>query len=267
MRRKILHIILGGFLLGATAACEKDLPVYNYPENMLNFDLDIFWQTGEAKEVTYSFVYEDPNVTVDTVWVTVETMGFLSNQDRPFELQQVASGKKDAQPGVHYVAFDDPEVSRKYYYIPANEVKVNIPVIVKKDASLEEEDVALYFTFKENEYFGIGYPQYSVMPLTISNKLTKPAAWNGTGDYYFDTYGPVKHRFMIEVTGLRWDDDFMTELFAGDFGYIQYLAQLCDKKLKEENARRAEQGLGALAEDEAGLQLVTFSFGAFYNGD
>ena len=267
MKRKILHTVLCSGLLMGLASCEKDLPVYDYPDNMLNFEVTISQETKEPDLTSYSFVYLPEETVRDTVWVTVKTMGFLSEYDRPLELKQVASGSKDAEPGVHYVSFDDAELKNKFYYIPAGEVVRKIPVVVLKDASLATESVNLYFTFKDNGHFRPGYPLYSEMRLNISNILTKPAAWDDYADYYFDKYGPVKHKFMIDVTGLKWDNDFLETHLYGERGYLAYLAQLCDKELRKENERRVEQGLPVLSEDDEGLDPVTFSYGAFYNGN
>lgn len=267
MKRMILHAALCSGLLIGFASCEKDLPVYDYPDNMLNFELTISSETKEPELTSYSFVYLPEDIEEDTIWVTVKTMGFLSGQDRPFELEQVASGEKDAVAGVHYVSFDDAELKSKFYYIPAGAVEQRIPVVVLKDASLETESVNLYFTFKDNGYFRPGYSLYSEMRLNISNMLTKPAAWDDYADYYFDKYGPVKHKFMIDVTGLKWDNEFLETHLYGEQGYLTYLAQLCDKELRKENARRAEEGLPVLSEDGEGLEPVTFSYGAFYNGN
>ena len=266
MKRKILHTVLCSGLLVGLASCEKDLPVYDYPDNMLNFDVTISSETKEPELTSYSFVYLPEDTERDTVWVTVKTMGFLSDENRPLELQQVASGGKDAEAGVHYVSFDDAGLKSKFYYIPGGAVEQRIPVVVLNDASLETESVNLYFTFKDNGYFRPGYPLYSEMHLNISNMLTKPAAWDDYADYFFDKYGPVKHKFMIDVTGLKWDNEFLETHLYGEQGYLTYLAQLCDKELRKENARRAEQGLGVLSEDAEGLDPVTFSYGAFYNG-
>lgn len=267
MKKTILHIMWCGFLWGGFASCEKDLPVYDYSDNMLNFELTISSETKKPELTSYSFVYVGDEVEKDTVWVTVKTMGFLSDENRPFELTQVSSGGKDAVPGVHYVSFDDSELKNKFYYIPAGAVEQKVPVVVLKDASLSIESVNLYFTFKDNGYFRPGYSLYSEMHLNISNILTKPAAWDDYADYYFDKYGPVKHKFMIDVTGLKWDNDFLETHLYGEQGYLTYLAQLCDKELRKENARRSEQGLGVLSEDAEGLDPVTFSYGAFYNGN
>lgn len=267
MKKKILNTALCFGLLIGLASCEKDLPVYDYPDNMLNFELTISQETKEPELTSYSFVYVPEEIQKDTVWVTVKTMGFLSDENRPFELKQVTSGGKDAEAGVHYVSFDDAELKSRFYFIPAGEVERRIPIVVLKDASLSTESVNLYFTFKDNGYFRSGYPLYSEMHLNISNMLAKPAAWNDYADHYFDKYGPVKHKFMIDVTGLKWDNDFLETHLYGEQGYLTYLAQLCDKELRKENARRAEEGLPVLSEDGEGLDPVTFSYGAFYNGN
>jgi len=91
----------------------------------------------------------------------------------------------------------------------------------------------------------------------ISNKLSKPEGWESG---YFGTYGPVKHKFMIDETGLRWDDEFCTNL--NDFGYIQYLTMYLYQRLQVVNAERKKQGLDILK--EATGKAVKFDFGGSY---
>ena len=198
----------------------------------------------------------------DTAWFTVNTQGFLSDQDRAFELQQVPAGDglKDAIPGKHYVSFDSEEM-KKYLVIPAHANTVKIPVLVLKDESLDKEDVRLYFQIKENENFKQGLPVYRTAKLVISNQLSKPINWeNMYMNYYFDDYGPVKHRFMIDVTGLAWDDEFVNNL--SDYGYICYLAGLLYKAVQAENAARTARGEDILREADG--TPVTFSYGAYF---
>lgn len=245
-------------------SCEKDLPVYDYPDNELNFDLKLNSTTGIAEEFSYSFVFAGENVEKDTAWFTVNTQGFLADYDRPFELKQVPAGEglKDAVAGQHYVSFDSEEM-RKFLVIPANSNTVKIPVLVLKDASLEQEDVHLFFEIKENEHFKQGLPVYRTAKLSISNRLSKPTSWGRAHDYYFDPYGPVKHRFMIEVTGLTWDDEFCQKIQDdNDFGYIQYLTTKLYKALEAENAARAARGEDILREADG--SPVTFTFGSYY---
>ena len=260
-----LLVVFSTLLLPLTmllTGCEKDLPLFDYPDNELNFDLTLNSITGVSDEVSYSFVFAKEGVQKDTAWFTVNTQGFLTDYDRSFELRQVPAGDglKDAVPGQHYVAFDSEEM-KKFLVIPAGAYSVKVPVLVLRDPSLEKEDVHLFFEVKENEYFKQGLPAYRTAKLLITNRLAKPTNWEDHYcSYYFDNYGPVKHRFMIEKTGLPWNEEFIDTLT--DNGYIVYLAVKLYKALEAENAERAARGEGPLCEEDG--SPITFSYGAFY---
>lgn len=126
---------------------------------------------------------------------------------------------------MHYVAFTNEELKAKYYMIPARKTGTKIPIVVKKDPSLNSGDVILQFTFKDNGYFKPGYDGLTTRTLSISSKLTKPSVWEESYcDYTFGLYGPEKHRLMIEWTGEKWDDEYIKELMDGDSAYVNYLA-------------------------------------------
>lgn len=245
-------------LVSMLMGCEKELPVYDYPVNSLNFNVKLDEETGETIEKNYSFVYSGDDIMSDTIWVTVNTQGFISDKDRHFELKQISAGTcfVDAKAGVHYESFDS-ESMRTYLTIPAGQNSQKFPVVVYRDASLTENDVRLYFQVKPNNDFSQGLIPYRTVKLVISNMLKQPEGWES---YYFGTYGPVKHKFMIDETGLRWDDDFCTNL--KDFGYIQYLTMLLHQRLQVVNAERKKEGLGALKEENG--RLVKFDFGASF---
>lgn len=262
--RKLTAGVFFLFVSFLMMSCEKDLPVYEYPDNELNFDLTLNSVTGVAEEASYSFVFAGLDVEKDTAWFTVNTQGFLTDYDRPFELQQVPAGDglKDAVPGKHYVDFNSEEM-KKYLVIPANSNSVKIPILVLKDPSLEQEDVRLYFQIKENEHFKQGLSDYRTAKLVITNQLAKPTNWERMYmNYYFDAYGPVKHRFMIDQTGLSFNEEFIENLIMGDSGYVVYLVVKLYKALQAENAERAARGLGPLSEADG--TPITFSYGEYY---
>lgn len=257
MKTKILSFIaLSGPLW--LASCETELPVYSHPDDALNFAVTLDEETGEVVDRNYSFIYAGDAVTQDTIWVTVNTQGFLSDHDRSFELQQITAGEglKDAQPGVHYQAFDN-ESLRQHLVISAGKNTQRFPVVLYRHESLQEGDVSLYFQIKPNQHFVQGLMPYRTVKLTISSSLKQPLGWES---YYFGAYGPVKHKFMIDETGLRWDDEFCTSLT--DFGYIQYLAMFLYQRLQQVNAERKKQGLEALKEENG--KAVKFDFGGSY---
>lgn len=247
------------FIVMMLTSCEQDLPVYSDPHDALNFAVTLHEESGEVVEKNYSFVYAGDAVKQDTIWITVNTQGFLSESDRPFLLQQIPAGEgmKDAQAGTHYESFDSESLRTKYLFIPAKAHQRSFPVVLYRDASLAEGDVRLYFQLKPNDNFEQGLIPYRTVKLVISNSLKRPEGWE---DYYLGTYGPVKHKFMIDETGLRWDDDFCTNLT--DFGYIQYLTMMLHQRLQVVNAERKKQGLDILKEENG--KAVKFDFGASY---
>lgn len=255
---KMLATALTASFALALASCENELPVYSFPDDSLNFQVKLDETSGEVMEKNYSFIYSGDDVMVDTLWFKVDTQGFLSDTDRPFQLQQIPSGEDfvDAQADVHYLGFDSEEM-RSRLVIPAGANTARFPIVVYRHASLSEGDVRLYFQVKPNGIFSQGMLPYRTVKVVISNTLSKPDGWE---NYYFGTYGPVKHKFMIDETGLRWDDDFCTSL--DDFGYIQYLTMMLHQRLQEVNAERKKQGLDILK--EATGKAVKFDFGASY---
>lgn len=263
--RKTFHILMLVVVSVLTAACEKDLPLYDDPTCRINF----YYPTCTSTEMfdstltrtPYSFVYAGATVTTDTIWVEVETMGFTSDKDRPVSLEQLDTTACMAVPGKHYVAFDDPSMA-SYYVIPAGKARATLPIVVLRDASLKDTSVVLKFTFRENEYFHHGYPVFQTRVITITDRLSEPSAWNkqyyydtshpswGTYSFadYFGAYGPVKHQFLIDQNGKAWDDDYITSLMEGDSNYLNYLMQEMQKALAKLNAERQAQGLDVLRE-------------------
>lgn len=273
--RNIKCILAALTALPMITSCEKDLPTYNTQDAWLNFvyydyNNEPIIKTEDLEDIEgitnnyYSFVMasisKDKELTEDTVWIEVSTMGFLSDQNRTVELEQIATEENDAVPGVHYIAFNDPQLLSKSY-VPAGANSAYIPIVVLRDASLEEKDAVLRFTIKDNGFFKPGYQAMSVQTLYISGRLSQPSKWSAYYcDYYFGTYGPKKHELMIEWTGKNWDDDYLDEFFGGDPGYVDYIAHWFKVKLEEENQKRIEAGLGKYTEDDGTIIEFTFPY-------
>lgn len=276
MKNKSIKYILAALtLLPLATSCEKDLPTYNTQDAWLNFvyydyNNEPIIKTEDLEDIEgitnnyYSFVMasitEDKELTEDTVWIEVSTMGFLSDQNRTVELEQIATEENDAVPGVHYIAFNDPQLLAKSY-VPAGANSAFIPIVVLRDASLEEKDAVLRFTIKDNGFFKPGYQAMSVQTLYISGRLNQPSKWSAYYcDYYFGTYGQKKHELMIEWTGKNWDDDYLDEFFGGDPGYVDYMAHWFKVKLEEENQKRVDAGLGKYTEDDGTIIEFTYPY-------
>lgn len=238
-------------LLGTASlftACEQELPVYSDPQSRLKFNYIYAQDTLTNK----SFAYH--NSPTDTVWVTVQLMGFPADVDRIIPLKQVPVGEYDAVPGEHYVPFDDPELVSKYYYMPKGEVVREVPIVLKRSSSLETNDYNLRVTIGENEFFSPGAKESLYKRVVISGQLVKPKDWE---DYFLGQYGRVKHRFMIDATGFKWDDDYVTNTFyyyqKYDQNYCFYIVGLLSQALAEYEAEH-----GILYEEDG--TVVSFPF-------
>lgn len=256
----ITKAALAMLLLPTVLACEKDLPVWDDETCRLNFYYDIDDRSDYEEKLSqssYSFVYGSSDLTCDTVWFTIETMGKTSTIDRPITLTQVSTDSIDAVAGKHYVAFDDPSIA-DFYKIKAGTAQAKIPIVMLRDASLKTDEVTLKIKITPNDYFTNGYPEYQTRTLTFSDHMTKPSnwdkeyptayGWSYPFSAYFGEYGQVKHQFLIDHTGKKWDNDYIDELMEGDSQYLQYILTKVVNELAELNAERAAQGLGPLCE-------------------
>ena len=162
----------------------------------------------------------------------------------------------------HYIAFDDP-VLAEFYVVPAHSATAHIPVILKRDPSLAEGNVVLRITFRENANFKTGYPEFSTYTLTVSDRLSKPNAWDlASLDYYFGEYGEKKHELMMKWTEESWDDEYINSLFADIYGfgtlspkdpnYIKWLAGWFAEQLEQENVERLQNKLDVWKESDTG---------------
>lgn len=255
---KKLYTLFAGLCLLVLAACnDDDFSVYDSPDCRLNF---LFYNsdssvmavenvTDQIRLRAFSFVLESNVEAVrDTIWLDASTMGFLSDETRPFALEQIrVEGVKNAEPGLHYVAFDDPEVT-SFYQVAARKNRVSLPVIVlRNDEALQDTTVVLKIGFKDNGYFKPGYEGIDTRTIEITDNLAQPENWYtgyphwALGNYIGD-YGEVKHRLMIEWTGKVWDAAYIEEFMNGDSAYMSYMTSWLMKKLQEENAARLDEG-------------------------
>lgn len=267
--KRLINILLLLPALGLFS-CQEELNTYNESQNRLNFFYPRSQSSNEEREMKYTFVYSPSTETTAAGMVEVRTMGYLSDKDRKISFRQITEGVENpAIPGVHYVAFDNPSLAQ-YYVVKAGQNSAQIPVMMLRDASLTTKEYCLKFEIIANDDFEVGYPDYSRMTVYIADILTLPASWNtGIRHYFAGTYGPVKHRFMIDCAsplGIRIDNDFFADIMGTgvpDMGLTGYWSGFFSTKLREENARRQAAGLGLLREAPTGSQtegaLVQFT--------
>ncbi|HEY9550967.1 MAG TPA: DUF4843 domain-containing protein [Prevotella sp.] len=248
--RNCLYILglLAGILL---SSCEQKLPLYEDNQARLSF----LYANRADSLASYSFVY-NKQLTQDTVWFTVNTIGFIATEDRPLELTQIPTGQDDAVPGKHYLAFNTPSLA-PFYTIKSGSTSARIPIVVLKDPSLNEKDFRIRVEIKNNGIFMPGYTEFSYKLLTISNRLVKPSNWQGLMNYIFGNYGTVKHQFMIDNSDKKWDEEYLYELgvhnYSADQGFLQFWANKFQKLLNEFNAQQQQQGKQPLSEADGTL--------------
>lgn len=245
MKRKYISSIgIALFTLGCLSCEENKMEVYSdAPALYFDHSLD------QADSINYSFFILDESVKRDTVWVTVNTMGALSDADRPFVLRQTNVGQPDAAvAGVHYISFDDTSV-KDYFVIPAGQAFQKIPVIFLRDKSLAMGSYRLELTIEPNENFKPGVDQWRNFILTTTDEAVKPKLWDTFWRYTFgSTWGSVKMRFIIQHTGLT---DFDTR--PSDYSYTSWLGGTVKQALLEYNTAHPDAPLS-----EADGTLVTF---------
>lgn len=199
--------------------------------------------------------YYTPDVEQKIINFDLYTIGNVADHDRVFKIEQVIlEGVENAIPGVHYKAFDSGEMA-KYYVIPKDSVHVFVPVVMLKDKSLDSKIVTLKFQLVANEEFQLGEVKKLWRKLTFTSMLNIPSLWSNVNNI-LGSYSVVKHEFMIEKSGLKWDDELI-ETITTDAATPKYWQAFFVDELIKENKRREENLLDPL-EDENGL-IIKFN--------
>lgn len=276
--KKIKYILPVVALSALMMSCEVSVDSWSGADR-LNFFTDRVTDTV----INYSFVYQTDDTEYDTVWLEVRTQGEVRNTPREVKLVAVKPyAGIQAQPGVHYVDFESTSIDPKLkamYAIPAGANSAKMPIVLIRDASLQTKTVQLRIVFEGNDYFLPGFSgNDSHRDIIFTDMLSKPQIWDAAVSHIFGEYGQVKHRFMIEKSGLAFDNEWMEKTFTwtcytysdgteywywapADEDYLDYLAAWFQKKLDEENAERKAANGGVddpLTENDANKTVVTF---------
>ena len=244
-------------LIMALASCIDDYVTYE-GDNYIQFgpELSRIYSTSyDYTDTTkrYSFYYFPATLTQDTVYFDVYALGPVSDNDRPIKLEQeMIQNADNAEAGKEYKAFDDPSVTPKYV-IKAGKSNARVPIVMLRNSNLKQKEYVLKFKVVSNDNFKPGETALTWRKLYFSDKLSQPAAWNASAiQYYWGKYSTVKHAFMIEKTGEKWDQDFMVGLPA-NYALLLYWRTKVKTLLSEYNAANPANPL----KDEFG-ELVVF---------
>ena len=203
----------------------------------------------QADSINFSFFIYDEDVIRDTAWITVNTMGGLSDSDRPFRLRQTNAGMEGAAvAGTHYENFDDASL-KSFFVIPAGKASQKVPIVLLRDKSLSTGTYRLELGIEPNENFKPGVDAWRHFLVTTTDEAVKPRIWDSYWKYHFgSTWGSVKMKFIIQHTGLT---DFDT--MVSDYSYTNWLSGTVKQALLEYNLAHPDAPLS-----EADGTLVTF---------
>ncbi|MDR1951394.1 MAG: DUF4843 domain-containing protein [Bacteroidales bacterium] len=243
---KKMKLLLPIVALCFATSCEEKIKTWSGADR-ISFETRMVSDTLK----TYTFVFEDKNVTEHTLWLNVCTEGFVFDVPRAVTIRQVSTGGNDAVPGVHYVAFDDPQVENQYV-IPAGAASVNIPIILLRHSSLQTTIRTLHIELVGNNNFLLSTEKNKLhRHIVFSDMYVMAQMWGaqGTVTNYFGTYGQVKHGFMVSVTDMLFDNNWFDANFRWDTGplergwiprdagYMTFLRGWLREELQKRNAR------------------------------
>ena len=267
------NIVTTGVLAAAltllSTGCQRNLMLYDAPKDMVYFTIDDPNASPEVNALKeYTFVTQHEGVTRDTLFVDISLIGNFSDHDRAYKVVQADSLAPEsfdgsdslslAKPGRHYISYDDASLSSKLV-IKAGERTAKLPIVLLRDPDLKETKVHLFLKLVPSQELNPGYSEYIVKHITISDQLIRPKNWEYPVKYFLGNYGPVKHRFIIELTGDPWDDDFIVkefnELSSGgvDLEYMDFYQKRFRKALEKYNSEHPNAPL-----TEADGTLVNF---------
>ena len=248
MKTKTFYIFLSVIFFLVLTACEKENPLAYENDPALYFFKVAPNVSGQKDSLEHTFFFATDNVVRDTVYVILATMGDLSDKERPISIVQTNKGELNAaEAGIHYVAFDDPEVA-KYMMVPAGHPRAVIPIIILRDKSLETSVKSLKLTVVRNEYFRPGIAKQTDFIVKTTAAAVKPKFWDTAYRYVLGlSWGPAKMKLLVDATGYTdWDN-------VPDMAYINYMKALAKNALKKYNDAHVDAPLS-----EADGTLVSF---------
>jgi hypothetical protein len=210
-------------------------------------------------EEVYTFAYYPESIQKDTLQIELISVGEVTDYPRTVRFEQVTKEWKytydEEEPekvvDSTYVDMEFPAVAGVHYeslgeknelILPANQNVLKLNVIVKReDAGLRKNARKLVLRLLPSDDFQTGEVNKLVKNITISDKLERPTRWKDNSYYYklyLGNWSEVKHRFMIDITGQKWDNDFLVYIIGNYDTYSlrdYYLAKI-KKALAEYNA-------------------------------
>lgn len=209
-----------------------------------------FGRPEEKQE--YTFVFEPSSVIRDTVYIRVCLVGHPSKEYRQFKLMQVPALQWEYKYDKFGVIADSVQVELRqgientHFLLPEDEccvicpdsVGCSVPVIVLRDTSLGTHEHHVCFQLEPTADLQVGESAWLRSDIILSDILQKPTNWDNTDINYASValgeYSRVKHRFMIDASGLEWNDEILnSQMSFSDLSCCFYWQAFFQKKLAE----------------------------------
>ena len=237
--KKLISILIIAIAIISTSCNDNNLKTYD-GDAYIQFgpvETSIYYASSNLRDTTknYTFYYENASVTQDTVFFDIYAIGGISTQDRSFTLKQEdVAGATNAVAGEDYIPFDN-ELVKKNYVIKAGTVHTLVPIVLLRNATLKSTTPTLKIVIAADENFKLGEKTNIWRKVIFTDRLSKPNSWSdNVSRYYFGTYSVVKHAFMIQETGQKWDNDYIAALIS-DYSLTMYYISVLKTALVEYN--------------------------------
>lgn len=213
---KKLLILLGCCMFAA--GCQEDVLMTYEDDARVQF-------TSGVEDLPYSFIWLDKSQTEAVVKLPLRVIGGPAEADRILRVSQVSESTVEytydnkgyvidstvtpipnpAKAGVHYVPFTDAR-AQELLKVKAGAVQDSLAIILKRDASLQQDKVRLRIQLEVSDDFQLGESKYLARTIVFSDMLEQPSGWYYKNYYtyttaysYLGNYSVPKHELMIKV--------------------------------------------------------------------
>lgn len=176
-------------VLGSGSCTKDNLTLYD-DDAHLYFEKNV---NDISKDSTsFSFAIKATELTVDTIYLKVRTMGKISKLARQINLK--VADNSTAIAGKHYRLLP--------YVMPADSFKVKLPVLVMRNPDLLKKEVFLELNIIESADFKPGVAKQLNYKVKINDFFSKPDNWDQRISVFFGTFSERKFAFIFKTLGL-----------------------------------------------------------------
>lgn len=202
--RYILSLCAALLVLGG---CKEETPATYTGETGIFFFRGNQYIAGDLftqyDSLNLSFVNVDDDENLISAYIDVRTSGMPAGEARKIVFEQTNVGETGAAvAGKHFVPFDDASLAAQMV-MPAGEVRALIPVVLKRDATLEKGKYSLKFRLVLTDDFRQTIEGKDEFTVTTTAKYEKPSEWDSWWGTALGEWGPKKMWFIVQIVGFN----------------------------------------------------------------